>query len=106
MRFYDERAEHFQALLEDAAALMTPAAIAAGGEQVLEVLKLIHKMVNFRTLAEDAAVAAAPYCHPRLASVEFKDTTRKPSQPIDKLMSPKDAARRYQETLEGVTVAR
>lgn len=100
MRYYDECAEAITEKLAQAAEMMTPEAIAKGGAEILEVLKLINKMGDFRMKAQECAVDAAPYIHPRLASIDFTPEHDTPSEIINKLTTPKEAASTYGALLD------
>lgn len=102
MRYYHDRAEDFDKKLEQIAEVMTPQQIAAGGEQVMNVLRLVAKIGEFRMKAQECAVDAAPYVHPRLAALAIKvesGNSKRPSTEITKAMSPQLAAEAYQALL-------
>lgn len=98
MRYYDERAEDFDKKLSEVAVLMTPQVIAAGGEKVMDLLRLVQKIGEFRMKAQACAVDAAPYAHPRLAAMAIKVTSgdsKKPPAEITRAMTPQLAADAY-----------
>lgn len=64
MRFYDEKAEAMMTVLEEKLA----------NRKTLpeDLLKLLSEMSGYRMSAQKCAVEAAPYVHPKLASIEHK----------------------------------
>lgn len=102
MRYYHERAEDFDKKLEEVATLLTPQQIAAGGESVMEVLKLVNQIGQFRMKAQECAVDAAPYIHPRLTAIAMKldhGDSKKPPLEITRNLDARVAAERYAELL-------
>jgi len=102
MRYYHERAEDFDKKLEAVATSMTPEQIAAGGEEVLNVLKLVAKIGEFRMKAQTCAVDAAPYVHPRLTAIAVKvdnGDSKKPLISISEQKTPQMAAEAYAQML-------
>lgn len=102
MKYYHDRANDFDAKLSEVAEIMTPQQIAAGGEEVIELLKLVAKIGEFRMKAQECAVDAAPYVHPRLAAMAVKVSTgdsKKPPPEITKQMTPQLAADAYAQLL-------
>lgn len=69
---------------------------------VREFMKMLNLASNFQMNAEECARDAAPYIHPRLASVEFKPKHDTPVETIRKLMTPKDAARAYLTVMDNL----
>ena len=103
MRFYHRRAEAFTEKLELLAESMTAMDIASGAANVIEVLKLINKVGDFRMKAQSCAVDAAPYCHPRLASIEFKQQPDSEEfKTIDGALTVKEAGDIYRNLLKRV----
>jgi hypothetical protein len=100
LQFYHSSAMALTEKLQAAAELMTPEQIAGGGAEVMELLKLVSRVGDFRMKAQACAVDAAPYVHPRLASMEFKQQHDDPLEKISQLMSPKEAAEIYRKTLD------
>lgn len=102
MKYYHDRAADFDKKLAEVADSMTVEQIAQGGEKVMTVLKLISKIGEFRLKAQECAVDAAPYVHPRLAAMAIKVSvgdSRKPPPEITRAMSPQLAADAYAELL-------
>jgi hypothetical protein len=62
MRYYDDKAEAAMKWLE--------AKMANAKSQPLEVIKLLTELSEYRMNAQKCAVEAAPYVHPRLATIE------------------------------------
>jgi hypothetical protein len=69
MRFYDEKAQAMMTILETK--------IAAGNKKFVptEVLALLQEMSQYRMNAQKCATDAAPFIHPKLTSIAFKDET-------------------------------
>ena len=102
MKYYHDRAADLDAKLEEVATLMTPQALAAGGAEVLNVLHLIKDIGEFRMKAQECAVDAAIYVHPRLAALAIKVSSgdsKKPLPEITKAMAPQLAADAYAQLL-------
>lgn len=106
LTFYHNSAVALTEKLMLVADLLTPEKIAEGGEDMLELMKLIKKVTEFRMQAQTCAVDAAPYVHPKLASIEFTGNPDKPIEHVHKLMSPKEAAQAYLQSLDAVAVPR
>lgn len=102
MRFYHARAESFTQKLEEMSEKLTPEQLAAGGEKLMEALKLIQKIGDWRMKAQNCAADAAPYVHPRLTAVAVKldrGDSKRPMLDITPDMSPKVAAEVYARML-------
>ena len=92
LTFYHNSAVALTEKLMLVADLLTPEKIAEGGEDMMQ--------------AQTCAVDAAPYVHPKLASIEFTGNPDKPIEHVHKLMSPKEAAQAYLQSLDAVAVPR
>lgn len=68
-------------------------------ESVEEFMKLMKHMVAARENSQKCAVDAAPYVHPRLASVTLKNDPKEPLTMILGSMSAAQAAEEYAKTL-------
>lgn len=104
MRYYHERAESFDHNLTELAEQMTPERIKAGGAETIQLLQLVAKVGEFRMKAQECAVDAAPYVHPRLAALAMKVSTgdsKKAPAEITQQMTAKVAAESYAQLLAG-----
>ena len=69
MRFYDEKAEAMLGVIESK--LGDQKSVPA------ELLELLREMSTYRMSAQKCAVDAAPFVHPKLSAIEYKNTTDK-----------------------------
>lgn len=107
MRYFWERADGFEKKLEEVAKIMTPEQIAKGGEEVMNLLTLIKDIGSFRSKAQECAVDAAPYVHPRLTAVAVKidaGDSKKPMLGFDQQNTPMMAADAYARMLAGESI--
>lgn len=94
MDFWNDQAEGMIKQLKDLAVDVTDV------ECLKELFGLIAKISDFRMKAQSCAVDAAPYMHPRLASVTVQGDANKPIQHIHSgQVSLKDAALAYNGTI-------
>lgn len=68
-------------------------------EKADEFMKLMKHMIAARENSQKCAVDAAPYVHPRLASVTLKNDPKEPLTMILGSMSAAQAAEEYAKTL-------
>lgn len=68
MRFWDAESDRLLNKLENFATLVANGVITEP-EQIKEGMKLLRLMLNARDKAQECAVDAAPYVHPRLAAI-------------------------------------
>jgi hypothetical protein len=104
MRYYHERAVDFDKKLEAIAETMTAEQIVKGGEEVMNVLKLVAKIGEFRMKAQQCAVDAAPYVHPRLTAIAVKvdnGDSQKPLLTLTEQKTAQQAADAYASMLAG-----
>lgn len=99
MRFYHDHAEKFTERMEIIANTMSDKDLRdPQNEKLMELLKLVNKVGDFRMKAQACAVDAAPYIHPRLTSIAVKDErgdSKRPMLDITPDLAPKVAAERY-----------
>lgn len=104
MRYYHDRAESVELNLELVAQSITPEKLKSGDAKVLELLRLVKEVGDFRMQAQTCAVDAAPYVHPRLAALAVKISSgdsKKPSLELTKQLTPQLAAEAYAQMLLG-----
>lgn len=104
MKYYHDRATDFDKKLEEVAQTMTVEQIRAGGDDVVEIFRLINKIGEFRLKAQECAVDAAVYAHPRLAALAVKVSSgdsKKPMLELTKQITPQLAAEAYARMLAG-----
>lgn len=106
MKYYYDRAESFSEKLEELAKTMTPEDLKLGGDKLLETLRLIAKVGDFRLKAQECAQGAAPFCHPKLASIDFTETPPPSPEKPTALMTPKEAMKLYMANLGAAAVVR
>lgn len=103
MRYYHERAEDFTTKLEQLAETISAADMAnPANEKILELVKMINKVGDFRMKAQTCAVDAAGYIHPRLSAVAVKvdqGDSKKPMLEITDETSLKEISEHYADLL-------
>ena len=102
MRHYDQAQEamsaHLTKMLPEVSAMDNP-------ELFTEFVKLVGKVLAFREKAQECAVDAAPYIHPRFASIQFTPPPADgPMDMVGDAKNLKDAVSYYAQTLDAVRV--
>ena len=70
-------------------------------EERENALKLLRQFLAARENSQRCAVDAAPYVHPKLASIAFKGELNHKMQKIESSMSPTEAAAAWAASLKG-----
>lgn len=97
MNFWDRNAE---SLLERLTKDIMPRAQELGDVALIkELVTVLDKVGDFRERAQGCAVDAAPYIHPRLANIQFKEHQKTAEEQINTKLTAKQAAELYAEEI-------
>lgn len=89
MRFYYSRATSFSQQLLDMVDELKNVPEEKRTDEMVAILKMAHQVDEYRDKAQACAVDAAPYCHPRLASLQVKSDNGDSRKPDPNLLEAK-----------------
>jgi len=103
MVYFTEKGEETVRKFEDE---ILPRAQQIGDAALIrEVNMTINRLWDWREKAQNCAVDAAPYIHPRLANVQFREQSSEDTPKISGKMTPKEAAEIYSEMIANSNAA-
>lgn len=100
MRFYySEAGKLIVELQEKVEFIRSEEVVDDAADALREASRTFAKLKNTRMLAQQCAVEAAPYCHPRLANIRVNGSMKHEVGPVSEQMTPQEAQQSYLASL-------